>query len=103
MSEKTATYRCKTCGGPFEARVADRNRGWARFCSKSCKATKQTRQTGIGAGGRRPLLGGGWVMPNGEEFDRHGISRGFQMTQAELALGGYGDADWDTPLGDGKW
>lgn len=25
------------------ARVADRKRGWGKFCSKSCKATKQTR------------------------------------------------------------
>ena len=35
------TYKCKTCKNPFEARVADRNRGWARYCSKSCKAKKQ--------------------------------------------------------------
>lgn len=40
-----ATYKCKTCGLPFEARVADRKRGWARFCSKSCKAIKQERRT----------------------------------------------------------
>lgn len=38
----TATYKCKSCGAPFVARVADRNRGWAKFCSKSCKAIKQT-------------------------------------------------------------
>lgn len=41
-----AIYKCKTCGLPFEARVADRKRGWARFCSKSCKATKQEARTG---------------------------------------------------------
>ncbi len=29
---------CKTCGGGFVAKVADRKRGWARYCSKSCKA-----------------------------------------------------------------
>lgn len=29
---------CKTCGCEFEARQADINRGWARYCSKSCKA-----------------------------------------------------------------
>ena len=39
----TATYKCKCCGSPFEARTADRARGWARFCSKSCKAVKQSR------------------------------------------------------------
>lgn len=46
-----ATYKCTntSCGGLFQARVADRKRGWAKFCSKSCKATDQTRRTGRGA------------------------------------------------------
>lgn len=39
-----ATYKCKECSKPFEARTADRARGWARFCSKSCKAVKQTKK-----------------------------------------------------------
>ena len=39
----TATYKCKCCGEPFVARTADRKRGWAKFCSKSCKAIKQTQ------------------------------------------------------------
>lgn len=43
---KTAIYKCKTCKDPFEARIADRNRGWARYCSKSCKAIKQARRIG---------------------------------------------------------
>lgn len=43
----TATYKCKCCGSPFDARTADRARGWAKYCSKSCKAIKQT-QTGGG-------------------------------------------------------
>lgn len=42
----TATYKCKCCGKPFEARTADRARGWAKFCSKSCKAMKQTASGG---------------------------------------------------------
>lgn len=37
---------CKCCGQPFEARIADRRRGWGRFCSKSCKAVKQEQRTG---------------------------------------------------------
>lgn len=41
-----ATYKCQSCGDPFLARTADRARGWARFCSKSCKATKQEQRTG---------------------------------------------------------
>ena len=39
------SYQCR-CGKSFMARVADRNRGWARFCSKSCKATEQEKRTG---------------------------------------------------------
>lgn len=34
---KTATYHCKQCGTPFKARVAERKRGWAIFCSPECK------------------------------------------------------------------
>lgn len=40
------TYKCDRCGDPFEARTADRKRGWARFCSKQCKAIRQEQQTG---------------------------------------------------------
>ena len=36
---------CKNCGDPFMARSADVNRGWANFCSKSCKAREQTHRT----------------------------------------------------------
>lgn len=43
---KTATFKCKCCGNSFEARVADRARGWAKFCSKSCKAIRQTALSG---------------------------------------------------------
>lgn len=49
MSKSTATYTCLTCKNPFMARTADRRRGWARFCSKSCKAIRQTQRTGRGA------------------------------------------------------
>ena len=43
---KMGEYKCDRCKSLFSARVADRNRGWARFCSKSCKAIKQERRTG---------------------------------------------------------
>ena len=43
------TVACKTCKQPFEARVADRKRGWGKFCSKSCKAIKQTQRFASGA------------------------------------------------------
>ncbi|WBF05193.1 hypothetical protein [Burkholderia phage CSP3] len=38
--------KCEWCRKPFEARSADVKRGWARFCSKSCKAKKQEKRTG---------------------------------------------------------
>ena len=37
---------CLCCERQFTARQADVNRGWARFCSKRCKAIKQEQQTG---------------------------------------------------------
>ena len=42
----TAQYKCKKCNGLFTARTADRKRGWALFCSKSCKASEQEKRTG---------------------------------------------------------
>lgn len=42
----TAQYNCERCCKVFTARTADRNRGWARFCSKSCKASEQEGRTG---------------------------------------------------------
>lgn len=42
---KTAQYKCQNCKDLFTARTADRARGWARFCSKSCKASTQERKT----------------------------------------------------------
>lgn len=41
------TVKCQCCKTPFEARTADVNRGWGKYCSKSCKATKQYRRTRI--------------------------------------------------------
>lgn len=32
---------CECCRKPFSARTADVRRGWARYCSKRCKAIKQ--------------------------------------------------------------
>lgn len=38
MSGKTVEVTCKCCPDRFMARVSDRKRGWAQFCSKSCAA-----------------------------------------------------------------
>lgn len=37
----TVEVACKWCKQSFTARTADRKRGWARFCSKTCKASEQ--------------------------------------------------------------
>jgi len=42
----TAQYKCLRCQSVFQARTADRARGWARYCSKSCKAVVQEQRTG---------------------------------------------------------
>lgn len=42
----TVIVKCKRCKDPFVARVADRKRGWGIYCSKSCKAIRQTQRTG---------------------------------------------------------
>lgn len=42
MSSKVEV-KCKQCKTVFMARVADRKRGWGKFCSKSCKAKKQVK------------------------------------------------------------
>lgn len=39
--------KCKWCKDEFLARKVDRKRGWAKFCSKSCKAKEQTKRTGV--------------------------------------------------------
>lgn len=46
-AKKTVQRRCKYCKGTFAAREADVKRGWAKFCSKSCKAKEQTRRTAL--------------------------------------------------------
>jgi hypothetical protein len=53
-------YQCKNCRDSFSAREADRKRGWARYCSKSCKAIAQTKRTGYagpGTGPVNPIMG----------------------------------------------
>lgn len=35
------TKSCLSCGQQFIARLADNNRGWARYCGKTCKAKHQ--------------------------------------------------------------
>ena len=56
--------KCARCKQPFMARVADRNRGWGKFCSKSCKAIKQTQLTGYAGPNRdADFIDGYWRKP----------------------------------------
>jgi len=41
MRGRREQYQCRSCNRLFTARVADRLRGWAKFCSKACKQTTQ--------------------------------------------------------------
>ena len=45
-NSKMIECKCAVCGEKFMARVADRNRGWAKCCSKSCAATLSNKKTG---------------------------------------------------------
>ncbi len=73
MRGATVTVNCARCRDPFTARVADRKRGWGRFCSKSCKAIRQTQRTGYG-GPRRDeyRCDDGTFRMNPGEMNDHG-------------------------------
>lgn len=36
--------KCAYCGKDFRPRFAEVQRGWGRFCSKSCKASDQNKR-----------------------------------------------------------
>lgn len=42
----TGQFKCQRCGATFTARIADRARGWAKSCSKSCAANVRERKLG---------------------------------------------------------
>lgn len=69
----TVVVNCLQCKDPFRARVSDRKRGWGKFCSKSCKAVRQLQ-----------------TIPWRGSVDE---CRPFQMSQADLHAGGYGDKE----------
>lgn len=92
MTMKT-TVKCKNCKTEFEARVADRKRGWARFCSKSCKAKKQSKTMPFDKDAQRSykkdnrgayIEGMNYIDPNDVDDDEHlgnlSIDRDWQWT-----------------------
>lgn len=108
----TATYKCKCCGEPFVARTADRKRGWAKFCSKKCKAVRQSARIGNpvtnyrGSGvDRETYVHHAHKHGGVPHFDGRGGYIGSSFNEAELAGGGYGDSDPNdgAAVGSGKW
>ena len=67
----TAEFACQWCKQPFIARLADRKRGWARYCSKSCKASRQERRTGQHAASQDRRERSGNQYEGGEFADAH--------------------------------
>ena len=90
MTMVNRTCKCG-CGKKFQARLADVRRGWGVFFSKACKAREQESRTGQYSRYQRRCR----QQEDGQE--------GFQMSQGDLAFGGYGDADENSPFGDGKY
>jgi len=70
MRGKTVTVKCARCNDPFVARVADRKRGWGLYCSKSCKAIRQTQRTG-------------YAGPNSLDSDNYGEGPGWDAHKGE--------------------
>lgn len=81
----------KKCRKEFQARTADVNRGWGKFCSKSCKAKKQ---------GRLPMskeTRAMWREYNREERARKDEAFWDQMAEHEAILDDLGET------ADDKW
>lgn len=108
MRDTTVIVNCARCKIEFAARVADRKRGWGRFCSKSCKAVKQEQRTGQygnyrNSGVDRETYNRDQRKHGGiPQYNNRGEYEGFCMSPGDLTGGGYGDADWNTPFHDGK-
>jgi hypothetical protein len=62
------------------ARIADRKRGWGKFCSKSCKAVVQEKRTGQYAhfmnGVNSPEKSNRWTDEDGNQKARRWLRNG---------------------------
>lgn len=64
--------KCAQCRNIFMARQADRNRGWARYCSKSCKAKKQVQTIPFNKDKYESYLQDAWYVDgNDVDDDEH--------------------------------
>lgn len=70
------TFNCKQCNKPFNARQADRNRGWARYCSKSCKAKNQVQTIPYNKDKHESYIQDAWYVDDLEDVG-HPLTSGF--------------------------
>jgi hypothetical protein len=92
----TVVVNCQRCKQPFTARVADRKRGWGKFCSKSCKAIKQTQKTGWSGPGSGPRPGGKGRYPRHDGMSP--MKHKFCYTCGAPAINGVYTNDRDRPI-----
>ncbi len=79
---------CGWCKKSFVARTADVNRGWAKFCSKSCKAMKQEKKTGQYA---RHCSGKNKIYPRMEKWESDEVQFENDM---DGATAGWDEGGW---------
>lgn len=86
------TCQNKRCRQIFTARQADVDRGWAKFCCKSCKAVVQEKRTGQYAdyihGGVSKATRRHYAKEYGgiPEFNRNGDYVGFRLSLADMSI-----------------
>lgn len=63
------TRKCVCCGTTFQAREAGVKRGWAKFCSKRCKAVRQEARTGQHKAYKERCEGEFLTFANAHQYD----------------------------------
>jgi len=94
LGAKTVQVKCQRCGVEFTARTADRARGWGKFCSKSCKAIRQTQKTGWSGPGSGPRPGRSYPRHDGISEMKHKVCD----TCGAPAINGVYTNDPDRPI-----
>lgn len=80
MSSKVEV-KCKQCQTIFTARVADRKRGWGKFCSKSCKAKKQVKTVPFNKDKYETYLQDVWYADDEECLGNINIAQDYTWTK----------------------
>lgn len=90
---KKVTVECLWCLEDFEARVADRERGWGKYCSKACKGSHQK------FGGNKPY----WekVNPGSKRSNISKYAEKLTMDDHDEIMEGLSDMDYGASDGGG--